>query len=275
MKKGKIKKIVVTILVVLLALILAAVIVFKLFGNQLLRSGIIVGAEKALQVSVRLDSVDLKVLAGKADLKNMEVDNPEGYQHPTFLKLGHAYMDLNVSSLTSDTIEMNMVQLENINLVIEQKGKTNNLKEILNNLPQSKPTEPQPEPKPAEEGASKNVRIKVLEINNIEVKAKLLPIPGRADTVTLKIKPIRLENLGTDEKIDFAGVTAKILKAISKGIAKQGADVLPTDMIDSIGDELGKQGEALLKGSQDIGKSATDAIKDLGGLFKKKEEEKE
>ncbi|RKY06878.1 MAG: hypothetical protein DRP56_06665, partial [Planctomycetota bacterium] len=135
MKKGKIKKIVVTILVVLLALILAAVIVFKLFGNQLLRSGIIVGAEKALQVSVRLDSVDLKVLAGKADLKNMEIDNPEGYQHPTFLKLGHAYMDLNVSSLTSDTIEMNMVQLENINLVIEQKGKTNNLKEILNNLP--------------------------------------------------------------------------------------------------------------------------------------------
>ena len=101
----------------------------------------------------------------------------------------------------------------------------------------------------------------------------MLPIPGQADTVTLRIKPIRLENLGTDEKIDFAGLTAKILKAISKGIAEQGADVLPTDMIGSIGDELGKHGEALLKGTKDIGKSATDAIGGIGDLFKKKEKE--
>jgi hypothetical protein len=70
----------------------------------------------------------------------------------------------------------------------------------------------------------------------------------------------------------MAGVIAKVLRAISKGIAEQGADVLPTDMIGSIGTELGKQGEALLEGTQDIGKSATDTIKDLGGLFKKKEE---
>jgi len=90
-------------------------------------------------------------------------------------------------------------------------------------------------------------------------------------------------NLGTDEKIDVAGLTAKIITAISKGIAEQGAELLPTDMIGSIGDELSKQGEELLKAGedvgkeliesgQDIGKEATEAIKDLGGLFKKKEE---
>ena len=273
MAKRKIKKIIIGILVGLLVLILAVVLIFKLYGNQLLRTAIVTGAQKALQVDVRLESIDVKVVAGKVDLKNMEIDNPEGYNHPTFLKLGHAYMDLDVPSLMSDTIEMDMVQLENINLVIEQKGKTNNLKEILSNLPKSESTEPEPEPEPAKEGAAKNFRIKGLEINNIEVKAKLLPVPGRADTVTLKIKPIRLEDLGTDEKIDAAGLTAKILKAISKGIAEQGTDVLPTEMIGSIGDELGKQGGALLEGSKDIGKSATDAIGGLGGLFKKKEKE--
>lgn len=270
MKKGKLKKIIRIAIVTLLVILIIGILIFKLYGNQLLRTAIVTGAQKALQVDVRLDSIDLKVVAGKVDLQNMEIDNPEGYNHPTFLKLGHAYMDLDVASLTSDTINMNMVQLENINLVIEQKGKTNNLKEILNNLPKSETTESKPEP--GKEGAGKNVRIKVLEINNIEVKAKLLPIPGQADTVTLRIKPIRMENLGTDEKIDFAGLTAKILKAISKGVAEQGADVLPTDMIGSIGDELGKQGKALLKGTKDIGKSATGGI---GGLFKKKEKEEE
>lgn len=271
MKKGKMRKIIRISVITLVVLLVAGILTFKMFGDQLLRTAIVAGAGKALQVDVRLDDINLKLLAGKVDLQNMEIDNPEGYKHPTFLKLGHAYMDLDVASLASDTINMDMVQLENINLVIEQKGTTNNLKEILNNLPKSESEEP--EPGSAEEGASKNVRIKVLEINNVEVKAKLLPIPGKADTVTLRIKPIRLENIGTNEKIDMAGVTAKVLKAIAKGIAEQGAEVLPTDMINSIGDELGKLGEDILKVGEDLGKGATDVIKDLGGLFKKKEEE--
>jgi hypothetical protein len=206
----------------------------------------------------------------------MEIDNPEGYKHPTFMKLGRAYVDLNVPSIMSDTIEMDTIQLDDIHLVIEQKGTTNNLKQILNNLPKSEDTVSEAKPETDEEAAGKkNLRIKVLEINNIEVKAKLLPVPGRADTVTLRLKPIRLENLGTKEKINSADLTAKILKAIAKGIAEQGGEVLPTDMINSIGDELSKHGEALLKGTQDLGKSATDAVKGIGDLFKKKEESKE
>ena len=270
MTQERMKKIIVRILIGILGLLLVVALIFKLYGNRLVRTGIIFGTQKALQVDVRLESIDLRVAGGKVDLKNMEIDNPEGYNHPTFMKMGRAYMDLDVLSLMSETVEIEKVQLDEMHLLIEQKGKTNNLKEILNHLPQSESTEAEPEP--AEEGTGKNVQIKVLEINTVEVKAKLLPIAGQADTVTLMIKPIRLENLGTDEKIDMAGVTAKVLKAISKGIAEQGADVLPTDMIGSISGELGKQGKALLKGTQDIGNSTTDSVKDFGGLFKMKDE---
>jgi len=283
MEKGKMKKIVRYAAIGILVVVLVVSLLFSLFGDKLIRKAVETGAGKALQVDVRLEDISTSLLRGKVDLVNFEIDNPEGYQHESFMKVGHVFMNLNTPSLLSDTIEMDMIQLDNINLVIEQKGTINNLKEILNNLPKSGSTEPQPEPEPAKEEAGKNFRIKVLEINNIEVKAKLLPIPGRADTVTLRIKPIRLENLGTDEKIDVAGLTAKIITAISKGIAEQGAELLPTDMIGSIGDELSKQGEELLKAGedvgkeliesgQDIGKEATEAIKDLGGLFKKKEE---
>ncbi len=259
MKKGKVKKIVRYTAIGILAVILVASLLFSLFGDRLTRVAVETGARKALQVDVRLEKISTSLLRGKVDLVNFEIDNPQGYQHESFMKVGHVFVNLNTPSLLSNTIEMDMIQLENINLVIEQKGTTNNLKEILSNLPKSEPTEPKPEAKPKEEGAGKNFRIKVLEINNIEVKAKLLPTPGRADTVTLTLKPIRLENLGTAEKIDTAALTAKILNAISKGIAEQGTDVLPTEMIGSIGDKLGK--------------STTDALKGLGGLFKKKEKE--
>jgi len=281
MAKGKVKKIIVVVLAVLLVLILAAVLAFKLYGDQLIRTGVIAGAQKALQVDVRLEGVGLKLLAGEASLTNLEIDNPEGYNNPTFLKLGHAYVDLGVSTLLSDTVEIETVQLEDINLVIEQKGMTNNLKDILNNLPKSSPAES--ETKPAEEGAGKNLRIKVLEIKNVQVEAKLLPIPGRADQVKLPPINIRLENVGTGEKIDMAGLITKIISEISKAIAEQGKNLLPTDMIGSLTDELSKQGQQLLQsgqeagqqlleGTKDIGKGATDAVKGIGDIFKKKEE---
>ena len=268
MAKSKIKKIVTRILIGILVLLLAIALVFKLYGNQLLRTAIIAGAQKALQVDVRLESIDVKTFLGKVDLKNMEIDNPEGYNHPTFVKMGRAYMDLNVPSLLSETIEIEKIQLDDIHLVIEQKGSTSNIKEILNNLLKSdtKDPESEKEPEPVEEKADKNVYIKILEINNIEVKAKLIPIPGRADTVTLKLKPIRLENLGTAEKIDMAGVTAEVLKAISKGIAQQGADILPTEMVGS----LSKKSQEAIK---DASKGAVEAVKGLGGLLKKNDEE--
>jgi hypothetical protein len=111
----------------------------------------------------------------------------------------------------------------------------------------------------------------------------LIPgIPGRADQVTLPPINIRLENVGTAEKIDMAGLIRKIITEISKGIADKGKDLLPTDMIGSITDELSKQGQELLKSGQDagtellestkdIGKEATDAVKGIGDIFKKKE----
>lgn len=285
MAKGIGIKFIMGILIGLLALIIIAAIVFKLFGNQLIRTGIIAGGQKALQVDMRLDSIDLKLFAGEVNLKGMEIDNPEGYNHPTFVTLEHAYVGVNVSSLMSDTIEIDKIQLDDIYLTIEQKGTTNNLQQILDNLPKSEPKKPVPGSE-REAAGKKNLSIKVLEINNIEVKAKLLPIPGRADTVTLRLKPIRLENLGTGQKFDMADLTARILMAISRGIAEQGRELLPTDMINSIGDELGKQGEQLLRsgqeagqqlleGTKDIGKGAADTIKDLGGLFRKKDQPEE
>lgn len=36
-----------------------------------------------------------------------------------------------------------------------------------------------------------------------------------------------MTNLGTDQKLDTAGLSSKILVAITQGIAEQGADILP------------------------------------------------
>ena len=273
----KTKKILSMTVIVLLALIVIVALAINIFGDQALKAGVETGASKAMKVDVTLNDISLGILAGKLNMNELVVNNPEGYQHPTFIELEHGFVDLNTKSLLSDTIEIEKMQFDNIKVTIEQKGMTNNLKEILNNLPTAEPSD-----EPAEdEKAGKKLLIKQLEINGIEVKAKLLPIPGRADTVTLKIKPIHMENIGSDEEIDMPELVSKILLAIAGGIAEQGRDLLPLDMIDSIGDQLSEQGQKILESGKDvgagiiedgkdIGKEATEALKGLNP-FKKKE----
>lgn len=286
MAKGKVKKIVSGIFILLVIVIIATVVLFQIFGDNAIRAGIEIGAEKAMKVDVRLEDISTALLRGKVELTGLEIDNPEGYDAPTFMELGHAYMSLDTGTLLDDTIVMDEIKLENITVVIEQKGlTTNNLKEILSNLPKADKTEtPDPQPK-EEEKAGKNIRINSLEISGVTVKANLLPVAGRADEITLKLNPILLENIGTDEKVDAADVTAKIIKAIAGGIAEQGKDLLPLDLLNSVSDELLKQGgellkageeagKELLKTGEDIGKEATGLLKGiLGG--KKEEDAKE
>jgi hypothetical protein len=158
---------------------------------------------------------------------------------------------------------------------MEQKGLSNNLKEILDNLPKE---EKKAEPK--EEG--KNLHINRLEITNTNVRVKLLPIPGKSDTVSLKLDPIIMDNLGTDKKLRIGILTAKVLEAMAMGIAKQGAGLLPDDMVKGISSSLSKaaeigkaatkEGQKVLEKTKDSGKDVVEGVKGL--LGGKKEEPK-
>lgn len=273
----KTKKILSMIVIVLLALIIIVVLAINIFGDQALKAGVETGASKAMKVDVTLNDISLAILAGKLNMNELVVNNPEGYQNPTFLELGHGFVDLNTKSLLSDTIEIEKMQFDNIKVTIEQKGMTNNLKEILSNLPKAEPSDESAQ----EEKEGKNLLVKQLDIKGIEVTVKLLPVPGRADNLKLTINPIHLENIGSNEDIDMPKLVTKIILAIAGGIAEKGKDVLPLDMLDSLGDELTKQGAELLKAGEDIGKELLEGGKDIGkeatetlkGLnpFKKKE----
>ncbi|MFH1719433.1 MAG: hypothetical protein ABIF19_18940 [Planctomycetota bacterium] len=148
--------------------------------------------------------------------------------------------------------------------------------------------------KDASEPSGKKLHVDTLEITNANVKVKLLPVPGKADTLTLKLAPIRMTNLGGENDLDTVGLSRTVLLAIAGGIAEQGADVLPKEMLGSIATELKKlgglpdvlaetgakvlgagadagkgAGEGVIKGVEDVGKGVTEGIK---GLFEKKKD---
>jgi len=270
-----VRKILRIVLLVILVLIVGIVVVIHFFGNSLLKTGIETAASKTLTVPVSIDNVDFSILGAKVGFQGLVIDNPPGYKYEKLLKLGDARIAVSTGSLLKDTINIKEIKLDNVNVVLEQKGVTsNNLQDIINALPKS---EEEPEDKTK---AGKKLHIDKLELTNIVVQAKLLPVPGKADTVTLKLDPIVMNDLGSDNKLDVAKLTGKILLAIATGVAKQGVGLLPEGLTNAMSTTLGitaDVGKAAVEGGAKLIEGGTDAgkgiIKGVQSLFKPKEKE--
>jgi hypothetical protein len=251
------KKVLVTVLTAILIVVVVVAVLVNIFGDRALKVGIETAATKILGVGVTVKEVSLSLLSGTLDLNGLVISNPPGYEHPNLLELGNVHVDVGVRSLLSDTVNIEDITLDGVVVVIEQKGLTNNLNVVLASLP----TGVKKEEKPAgQEAPGKNLQIANLEVSNVKVKVKLLPIPGRADTVQLNLAPIRMTNLGSSEKMDIAKLTGKILTAIAKGVAQEGADLLPTELVGPIKSTLTKQGAVVVE----TGKKVLEESKDLG-----------
>jgi len=276
---NKTLKVLRVIVLAILILLLIAVVAVNLFADYAVRVGIETAATKTLNVGVSVSNVDLSIMAGKLTLKNLLINNPPGYQHEKLLELKNAKIEVDVKSLLSDVVKIREIKLDGVNVVLEQRGISgNNLQDIIKTISSGQKDKDKPET------SGKKLHIDVLEISNVSVKVKLLPVPGIADTVPLKLSPIRMTNLGSDNKLDTAALSGKILLAIANGVAKQGVGVLPKDIVDTITSTLGKTidlskgiiegregiGKEIIKGTEDIGKEITEGLK---GLLKPKKEE--
>lgn len=279
----------------ILVLIVLALVAVGLFANSALRVAIESAGTKALNVGVSVKEVDLSILRGKLGFQNLTINNPPGYNHDRLLELNQANIAVETKSLLSDVVNIQGIRLDGVKIVLEQRGISgNNLQDIIKELPgaENEPSEP----------SGKKLHIDLLEITNAEVNIKLLPLPGKVDTIPLKLSPIKLTDLGNDNDLDAVALTRTILLAIAGGIAQQGADILPDEMLGSLVSELKNvgalpgvlvdTGAKILEAGTDIGKGTTKAGKDtgteiikgvedvgkgiaegLGGLLKSKEKE--
>lgn len=276
-------KILYTVLSVIVILLIVAVIAINLFADSAVKMAIETAGTKALNVGVSVSDVDLSILGGELGFQNLVINNPPGYKHERLLELSDAKIAIETGSLLTDIVNIKEIKFDGLTVVLEQRGISgNNLQDIMKALPAK-------EDKPSEPGGKK-LHIDTLEITNAKAMVKLLPLPGKIDTLTLKLAPIKMTDLGGENDIDTVALTRKVLLAIAGGIAEQGAGILPKEMLGSLTSQLGKlgalpaafldQGGKLLEAGKDVGggiikgtgdatKGITDGIK---GLFKPKED---
>ena len=268
MKKAR-KALRISLLVVLI-LVVVVVVAIGFFAESVLKSRIEAAASKALGVEVSIGDIDLSLFQGKLGLENLVIKNPERYEHDKLLELKDGKIAVAIKSLLGDVVNVREIKLDGANLVLEQRGiSSNNLQDVIKSIKEQ-------ESKPS----GKKLHIRTLEISNVTVKVKVLPIPGKVDTVPLKLKTIKMTDLGSDNKLDAGVLAGKILLAIAAAVAEQGTGVLPEEIIGPLKGELKRLerlSEALLEEAgkileeeTDLGKELTEGLEELLKPKKKK-----
>ena len=259
------------VLFALIIIVFLAVVVGLVSIDGILKSAIQTAIKKQLNVNASVSKVSLNIASGSVQISNIKIGNPSGYQYENILETKSIIVKTSIGSLLSNPIEIKQITIDGIAVVIEQKGLSSNLNDILKSMPEK----PKTETSQTKENA-KSVHISSVDINDISVTAKLLPIPGKSDAVTLKISSLHLSDIG-GEKTTLAENVSRIFTEIAKAIAAKGKDILPGDMLGPIQENVAKSlegltgaSEQILKSGEDAGKKVKEVEGQLKGLFKPK-----
>jgi uncharacterized protein involved in outer membrane biogenesis len=245
------KKLFISLFIILVVLIVAAGIAVGFFLGPIVKKGMETVGPKITQVSIKVDAVNLSLLTGSAEIKNLVVGNPEGYKAPQAIRIGTAAVGVNPLSVLSDKIIIRSVRMEAPEITFEGNlFSGNNLNTILKNVnaatksggPAATNTPARTAQKPARK----------LEVDDFLITGAKVNYNG----VMLPLPDIHLANLGKGtDGITPADLTRRVLDALTTATVKAVANSA-TD----VGKDLGK---SLSTGG------ASNITKGLGGLFKK------
>jgi hypothetical protein len=259
-----------TILKVVLVLVLLLVIVVAtvpLWISPVAKKAVETGGTEAMGVKTTLAELDIGLFSGTCDLAGLNIANPEGFETPHFMDLGSGAVAVDIQTLQNDVVEIPKFELTGLDMNLEKGSGQANYEKIMENLQKLSTGEEQPT---EEKEPGKKFVIKEIVIKDVKVTAKMVGV-----TVPMKIDEMRLENVGSEgEGVDMKKLIALIVSGVLKGVAEEGAGVLPEGISKGLADGLeglkglGEHGEAAAKLIEDAGVDSTEEIDKAGDKVK-------
>ena len=270
--------------VILVLLIVAAVLLSPFWIGPVVRSVANCVVPQKTGTPFRLGEFGLNGYTGHLLVGNLQLENPEGCQQRMATTLGRFEVDVDMSTVMSDTIVLENVELKDlfVSYVSDDKGR-NNFDVILANVMSQAEGEAKAEEKPAEaapaeeksDKPAKKVIIDRLCISGILVQYGKLTLPAPALTLT---GIGRASNGATLEQV-WTELSVKIMQSLGafgeslKGLSEQAKNLTgnlseitqqgAANMTKALGDVTGSASDAAGKASEAAGK----AVESLKGLF--------
>lgn len=262
--------------------VLAILVMFILFWlDSSLLKGFNAAAPKALGVPASLQDLQFRPLRGMASLEGLHIGNPEGFKTDGLLDLGSVAIRLAPSSLMTDTIIINEINIDDLVVTFEKGLMNNNLNALIESLsakedPEAEAeeeAEPEDEEKPEEaEKPAKKVIIEKLSIRGSQMNVSMTAAMGVS--LPIPLPPITLTDLGKEsDGVSAVEAIREILAAIagSAGTALANSSELLGKTFGAVGDgawAVGAgavdAGQAAVSGATDAGKAAVDGAANAG-----------
>ncbi|MFT4861570.1 MAG: hypothetical protein ACI95C_000780 [Pseudohongiellaceae bacterium] len=247
-----IKKILVSLVVVV---VLAFGVVF-FYIDSIVKSGIEVVGSEVLGTNVTVASVTISPLSGKGTIRGLTIQNPEGFTSENIMQLGEVTVALNLSSLTSDVIEIYEISVIEPLITYETKITTDNMRALLANLPS---TAQDTAPADPDSAASQGIVIKEINLNGAQVNL-VASIIEQSFTLT----DINLTNIGTENQAATVSQALEVvLRAVSRALLNADRPGL-SELRESVG---GRLQESVENAQEAVGQGIEDASSRLRNIL--------
>ena len=269
----------------IVALIVIVILLVMFFINSIAKSAITTAGSSTLGVDTSLDSISIGLLSGHSSIDGLAVANPKGFDGD-FLDLSEGVLDVNLSSLLGDVIEVKQVGLDGLQIQFIQKIDGSNVNKILDNVKTSSKATPEtPSKDGASSDSSRRFIIDELKVTNVKVSVAVEPISKATAPSTISINKIIIKDIGKKQNgADLDQLMAIVVQSVVDAVIKAAPSEIPAIMMQGIEGGLsnltsfdfgnvqfdgGKGLQNVVKSISDIGKSAggkdvTDTLKGIG-----------
>ena len=180
----------------IVALILILILLVMVFINSIAKSAITSAGTSTLGVDTSLDSISIGLFSGHSSIDGVSVANPKGFDGD-FLDLSEGVLDVNLSSLLGDVIEVRQIALDGLKVQFVQKIGGSNVSRILDNVKGSTSGgSDKPAVDDSDSGSSRKFVIDQLKVTNVKVSVAVEPISSATAPSTVTINQIIVKDIG-------------------------------------------------------------------------------
>lgn len=243
--KKKKKRLKIAAYVVSALILLFVVVIFSL--GSVVKVAVNNVLPKVTGTPCSMGSCTFNPILGKVSISNLKIGNPEGYAKKNAFELGRLVVDVGVSSLFSDMIEIDEITVKGMNVDFEVKATETNLSTIKGNIDkftksdageekateESAPEEKTPAEKPA---SSKKLRIHLVQFSDNSIS-----IGTAGETASIPFAAMTIKEIGSGPEGATVGeVSSKIFIAIYDAVVKTAKENGIDSLKKSAGDALDK-----------------------------------
>lgn len=250
---------------VILVLVIGGVVVLYSNLGDIIKEAIQRFGSEATQATVVVDNVDLDVTNGKTALSGFVVGNPAGFKTPSAFELGDIAVQVDTSSLDSDTIVINSVTINGPKVTYELGDGGSNVDAIKRNVDTyaKKFSSGGSSSTSEDAGPQKKIIIERLTITDGNVSVSAPFLDGKK--IGSDLPSITLTDIGKDSGgASPAEVIKRVIDEMTKGV---GSAISGLNLDDLANQATAKAKEALdqaTSGASDAVKSATEGAGSAG-----------